>query len=394
MNRPAPPLTPAQTRGLWLDHLLRMAEPVLQNLADGRLRAVMPVEACQDQQAERACFTHLEALGRTLAGLAPWLELAGLGGEEARRQARWRDLALRALIRAVDPASPDAVNFSRGRQPVVDAAFLCLGLLRAPRIWHELPAPARENLVAGLRSTRSHLPAYNNWLLFSAAMEAFFSQAGRDWDPMRVDFALRKHEEWFLGDGIYGDGPRYHADYYNSFVIQPFLHEILRVLPLDRPEWSHWKSLAEKQARRGVRQAALLERLISPEGTLPPLGRSLTYRTGILQQLALAAWRGFLPPDLRPGQVRAAITAVIRRLLEAPGTYDAGGWLRIGYCGHQPSQAEHYISTGSLYLATAGFLPLGLPPEDPFWSEPDLPWTSQRLYAGEDLPADHAVDTF
>ena len=78
-------------------------------------------------------------------------------------------------------------------------------------------------------------------------------------------------------------------------------------------------------------------------------------------------------------------------MVEAPGTFDDQGWLQIGFCGHQPALGESYISTGSLYLCSAGLLPLGLPPTDEFWSASAERWTSQKLWAGEDLPADHAM---
>ena len=83
--------------------------------------------------------------------------------------------------------------------------------------------------------------------------------------------------------------------------------------------------------------------------------------------------------------------AVIRRMIEAPGTFDDQGWLRIGFYRHQPSLGEGYISTGSLYLCTAALLPLGLPPDDAFWSAPPAPWTSQQIWSGQPLPADHAL---
>jgi len=98
-----------------------------------------------------------------------------------------------------------------------------------------------------------------------------------------------------------------------------------------------------------------------------------------------------LPARVTPAQVRCALTAVIRRTLDAPGTFDADGWLRIGFCGHQPSLGENYISTGSLYLCAAGLLPLGLPASDAFWCAPAAKWTSQKIWGGEDLPLDHAI---
>ena len=74
-----------------------------------------------------------------------------------------------------------------------------------------------------------------------------------------------------------------------------------------------------------------------------------------------------------------------------PGTFDASGWLQIGLCGHQPALGERYISTGSLYLATTAFLPLGLPADDPFWVGPGLPWTARRAWSGETIAIDSAL---
>jgi hypothetical protein len=78
-------------------------------------------------------------------------------------------------------------------------------------------------------------------------------------------------------------------------------------------------------------------------------------------------------------------------MVEAPGTFDANGWLRVGFCGHQPAVAEGYISTGSLYLCSAALLPLGLRSTDPFWANPVKPWTAQKMWGGQDVPPDHAL---
>ncbi len=134
-----------------------------------------------------------------------------------------------------------------------------------------------------------------------------------------------------------------------------------------------------------------MERLIAPDGTFPVIGRSIAYRFGAFQLLAQAALMQQLPEELPPSQVRSALTAVIQRVMSAPDTYDANGWLRLGLYGSQPAIAETYISTGSLYLASTVFLPLGLPRSAPFWVNPAMPWTSQRAWGGENLPADHAL---
>ncbi len=376
-------------RAYWVSVMTRLADPVLENLAAGTLKARMPVE--QAAGSDRRAVSHLEALGRLVAGMAPWIELAADDTSEGRLRGQYADLARRAIARAVDPASPDFLNFTRERQPLVDAAFLAQGILRAPRALREsLGATTTRQLVAALESTRAITPVFSNWLLFSATVEAALARLGATWDRMRVDYALRQHDQWYKGDGVYGDGPAFHWDYYNSFVIQPMLLDVLDVC---RDEMPAWKELAVRVEPRARRYAAILERLIAPDGTFPAVGRSIAYRFGAFQLLAQMALRKALPEEVSPAQVRGALTAIIRRSIEAPGTFDANGWLRIGFCGHQPGAGETYISTGSLYLCAVGLLPLGLPPADPFWSAPAEPWTAVRAWSGQPFPIDHALAT-
>ncbi len=374
-------------RSRWTGLASKLATPVLSNLARGTLRQAMPVEEAAG--ANRAPVTHLEAVGRLLAGLAPWLALPAEGSEEGRERARLIGLTREGLARGLDPASPDALNFTEMRQPLVDAAFLAQAVLRAPGVLADgLDARLKAALVAALESSRVILPVFNNWLLFSATVEAGLRRLGARWDRMRVDYALRQHEQWYKGDGAYGDGPAFHWDYYNSFVIHPMLVDLVETLADEQREWA---AMRETILRRAVRHAAVLERLISPEGTFPPIGRSLAYRCGAFQGLAQMALRRSLPAGVPPGQARAALSAVIRRSMEAPGTFDAAGWLRIGFAGHQPGIGERYISTGSLYLCATALLPLGLPADDPFWTAPAEPWTARRAWSGQPFPIDAAL---
>src|SRR5918994_2872318 len=152
----AQPASPGD-RAIWVGVMQRLADPVLNNLANETLKQRMPVE--QAAGAKRDGVTHLEALGRLIAGIAPWLELAADESAEGRLRARYADLARRAIDRAVDPKSKDFLNFTRERQPLVDAAFLAQGILRAPRALREALEPAtRRNLIAALESSRVTLP--------------------------------------------------------------------------------------------------------------------------------------------------------------------------------------------------------------------------------------------
>lgn len=387
--------TPEKTdRDYWISVLGRLADPLLAALSTGTLKATMPVEAPHNNANERSQYTHLEALGRLLSGIAPWLELedptgTNAGGLEADLQRRYRSLARRSLSWAVDPASPDFMNFNKGQQPVVDAAFLALAILRAPNeLWNKLDSSAKNNLIKALRSSRVIQPAFSNWLLFSATIEGFFCFAGEEWDRMRVDYAIRQHDEWYKGDGVYADGPQLHWDYYNSFVIHPMLLQLLTTVSKESKAWDSFKPAIYSRAQR---YAAIQERLIGPDGSYPAVGRSITYRFGAFHLLAAMALRRQLPDSIKPEQVRAAMTTVIRRMIEAPGTFDTHGWLTVGLCGHQPSMGEDYISTGSLYLCSTALLPLGLPRTDPFWSGPSQSWSSRKIWNGEDIAADHAL---
>jgi hypothetical protein len=376
-------------RDYWVKSMLKIADPVLRSLSEGKLKERMPVEAPSGNLEDRKQFTYLEAIGRLLTGMAPWLESSPRNSHEENLRAEYAELSRSAIRSATAPGSPDFMNFNKGDQPVVDAAFLSLAIVRAPNeLWHKLDRKTQQNVIAALQSSRVIRPGYTNWLLFAAMNEAALSLMEAWWDPMRIDYALRTMDTWYKGDGMYGDGPQFHFDYYNSFVIHPLLLNVLDVIGKRSDTWNSFKERMESRARR---YAAIQERLINPDASFPPTGRSLAYRFGAFHLLAEVALRRALPEPIAPSQVRSALTAVMRRMLDAPGVFDPNGWLRIGFYGHQPSIAEPYISTGSSYLCSAVFLPLGLPSADPFWSDPPRSWTSKKIWSGEQVGLDHAL---
>jgi len=391
--RAADTLSNKQDRPYWLQQLELVSEPVLKALKERNLRQKMPVEAAPGQAQARAVGTHLEALGRLLSGLAPWLELEPSTGETAKETAlrnRYRDCALAGITSALDPSSPDSMHFGESSQTLVDSSFLALALLRAPKqLLQKLDLKTQQRLAAALVTQRQIQPPFNNWLLFAAMNEALLMTLHQPWDRMRVDYALRELQSWYLGDSAYGDGPHFHFDFYNSFVIQPYLLQLMDTIGNESPAWSAMRQPIRERAQR---YAAIQERLIAPDGSYPAIGRSITYRCGAFHLLADAARRNILPEGLTLPQVRCALSAVIERTLSPAGTFSPDGWLQIGLAGHQPGLGETYISTGSLYLCSAAFLPLGLPPAAPFWSLPAQPWTSQIIWSGKNSQADHAHD--
>ena len=377
--------TPEQDRELWVEYLLKVSDPVIRNTAAGTLKVNMPYEAHKDRDTR--AFSYLEAFGRTLCGLAPWLES---DEDDKGLKEEYRNLTRVALANAVDPESPDYMEFKEGRQPLVDAAYLAQGMLRAPRqLWEMSSDKVKADLIAALKATRAIQPHHNNWLLFASMVEAAILEFTGECDVERMTFGVNKFKEWYKGDALYGDGPVFHMDYYNSYVIHPMLMDVLAAM---QRHGVPGYEFIETERVRHRRYAEILERMVAPDGTYPVLGRSISAcRCGTFQVLSQAALLGNLPETVTPGQARSVLTAVIGRQLENPQNFDEAGWLRVGFAGHQPEMAETYVNTGSLYHCTTAFLALGLPSDDPFWTEPYTPWTGIRAWSGEKIVGDHAI---
>lgn len=382
----------AQTdRQIWLEHMDQLARPVLTNLAKDSLKINMPVllSVRSDNPSARKAAAYLEAFARLLSGIAPWLNSEGGSAKEKALRDEYRGLVLRCVANAVNPAAKDYMEWHRGGQPLVDASFMALGFLRCPWLWENLNEATRKQVADAFLLTRKVRPAYNNWLLFSAMMEAFFLEYNYPWDEMRVDLALRQIDKWYVGDGHYSDGENFHFDYYNSYVIHPYLNQTLETVG---KKSASYKELHAKSVKRSERYALIQERLVNADGSFPVTGRSLVYRGAAFHHLADVAWRKKLPPSLSPGQVRSALTAVIKKTTESPSTFTKDGWLNIGLYGLQNEIADVYNTTGSLYLNAVILLPLGLPETDPFWSSPARPWTAKKAWSGSEIANDRALE--
>ncbi len=377
-------------RQFWLQQMDKMVRPVMYNLAKDSLRIVMPkvTSIHVDNKDHRIKVQYVEVLGRVLSGIAPWLQLEGGAPEEVALRKQYREWALSGLKNALDSNAKDFMTFDIGGQQLVDASYVALAVIRAPWLWENLDKKNQTLLMKSIITTRRFKPVFSNWLLFSAVNEAFLAKFGYDWDPMRVDYALQQMEQWYVGDGMYADGTSFAYDYYNSYVIHPYLATLSEIIG---KKTNAYKDMFEKIKKRNERYAIIQERLINTDGTYPATGRSIVYRGAAFHHLADMALRNALPKQLSPEQVRGALTAVIRKTLESPGTYK-NGWLTIGLYGDQPELGDFYNNQGSPYIASNIFLPLGLPATNPFWANPPAKWSAQKIWSGENFQNDHSVN--
>ncbi len=393
----APDSQPGADRAYWQNLLVQIATPVLANMSKAQLQKNMTVELSPTWDGRDRRVTYMECFARLMSGLSPWLTVPDDGTPEAVQRKKLTNWALESYAHSVDPRSPDYLLWRKEAQPLVDSAYFSEALLRAPKqLWEPLDKTTKARIVTELKQLRRVAPPYQNWLLFAAMNEAFLLSIGEEWDPIRINLALRKMTEWYVGDGWYGDGPRFHLDYYNSYVIHTMMVEILEVLVKTNTNFN-WpggssKFLLDQAMKRMQRYGEHLERLISPEGSYPPVGRSATYRTAVFQPLAWLAWRKKLPQSLSEGRVRAALTAVHRRIFSNPTNFTSDGYLTLGFCGHQPDIADIYSNNGSMYITTESLLALGLPASDSFWTAPSEEWTAKRAFGGKEFARDHALE--
>lgn len=379
-------------RDFWVETAVKMASPVLDAMSKGELQKTMEVEFSPTWDGRNSKVTYMECFGRLMAGIAPWLSLPDDDTPEGKIRKDLKEKALASYKNAVDPESPDYLLWRQEGQTLVDAAYIAESFLRGyDSLWEPLDSITKARYIDEFTRLRRVDPPYTNWLLFSATVEAFLKKANNSADDYRINSALRKVEEWYVGDGFYSDGPDFAFDYYNSYVLHPMYVEALEVVT-DKGKKSIWNSPKcnyQTAVKRQQRYASILERLISPEGTFPVYGRSIPYRSGVLQPLALVALREELPENLDEGQVRAAMTAVLKNLFADNRNFNKGGYLTIGFNGSQPDVADWYTNNGSLYMASLALLPLGLPADHTFWTSESKPWTSKKAWGGQPFPKDH-----
>ena len=379
-------------RDYWVKLLEKIAAPVLDNMSKGELKKNMPIRFSPTWDKRDNNVAYMEAFGRLIAGIAPFVALPEEDSSEGKIRKKLATQIRESLAHAVNPGSPDYLNWGTPqlRQPLVDAAYIAQALITAPQVlWEPLDAETKKRVIYEFKKIRQITPFNNNWLLFAAMIETFLLNIDEQIDAPRIDKAIDTINKWYVGDGWYKDGDIFHFDHYNGYVIHPMLTEILRVnVAKGRKE----KALYDAAYKRMQRYGHFQERYISPDGYYPVFGRSSTYRAGAFWPLTKLALDGQLPKEIAPAQVRCALTAVLKHLF-VPSTFTKEGCLTLGLVGDQQAElSDYYSNTGSMYITSLVFLPLGLPATHEFWSAPFTEWTQRKAWSGKPFAKDYAVD--
>ena len=375
-------------RVIWVSTLQKIAFPVLNNLARGSLRKSMPYES---NNADGRKFAYLEAFARVFNGIAPWLELGVDASEEGKVREKYLRLTLKSIKNAVSTNSNDYIFVVEPKQSLVDVALFAQGLLRAKKqIWLNLPMDIQARIIRELKNTRIIAPYENHWLLYTSMVEAALLEFTGECDKERLTYAISKfRDEFYVGDAIYSNGDEFDVGYYNSLIIHPMLNDILAVM---RKYGLQEGEFLDVQLMRSSRLSSQLERMISPDGTYPLLGKSLAYRCGVFHLLSQAALLKILPRNIAPAQVRSALTKIIQRLFTGSQNFNSEGWLICGLNASQIDICDDETNTGSVYACCAVFLAIGLKANDMFWEAPSEEWSSLKAWNGHQIQPDQSIN--
>ena len=205
-------------REYWASQAYRIAAPVLEPMSRGMLSTEMQIEVSPSFDSRDKRVTYMECFGRLMAGIAPWLSLPDDDTPEGKERRKLKEWALKAYAEAVNPDSKDYLLWRKEGQPLVDAAYIAESLIRGfDALWKPLDETTKARYIDEFTRLRRVEPPYTNWLLFAAEIESFLAKAGAPYDSYRVNGAVRKCEEWYVGDGWYSDGQGTFAfDYYST----------------------------------------------------------------------------------------------------------------------------------------------------------------------------------
>lgn len=358
---------------IWNDILMKLVEPVLLGFANQNIKELFKSEFSPflDLYYPKVHenIVYIELFCRTVLGVSPILE----------KNEYLFDLTLKSF----DNCFSGYINWYCGDQLLVEVANLSLAFLRCPVLWSRLKN--KKSILSVIKNTSTQFkPHPNNWILFKCITDLFLYKNNEIKDIKHVkQYLINFEKDFYIGDGWYKDGSVFHMDYYNSYVIHPFLAEIYK-------ELSDHKML-ETINTRLRRQSEFLERLISPDGTFPLFGRSMVYRTAVFHALVYSCCNNILPDSLTYSQVRCSLTEVIKKMFMNENNFDEAGFLQIGFMSHQKELADSYSNKGSLYFALLVFMPLGLSDEHKFWSGEDKEWTQVKAWSGSKIIKDNSI---
>lgn len=206
-----------------------------------------------------------------------------------------------------------------------------------------------------------------NWYFFIVLLNAALRKQGYAYDQHVLANALAQLDTFYLGDGVYSDGPTQQMDYYLAFAFH--FYGLLYAQLTDDDHARVFRKRSQDFADRFIYW-------FDESGRSIPFGRSLTYRfapIGFWCQFYLSgAYRG---TSFTPAVIKGLIDRAAHYWQQQPITSLTGqGPLTVGYGYNNYLLSEDYNAPGSPMWAFKLFGILQLPATDPYWQLPTAPY--------------------
>jgi len=344
--------------------LLRLLEPLKPFYSAGGARVDLGVTSTHYENDS----IPMEAFARPLWGLTPFW--AG-GGVEPD----FEDLYRRGFEHGPDPDHPEYWHTGRDYdQKFCEMAAVSYAILLCPdKVWEPLTQRGKDNLVEWLWEINRYECVASNWQWFCIITNLALKSVGRPYSQERLDFGLRRLEDYYDDGGWYRDGAGGEKDYYNPFVMVSY--GLLYAMFMEREEPDRCARFRER-ARSFAKDYVYW---FAGDGASIAYGRSLTYRfaQGAFFAVALLAGEEVLPLPVMKGVLARHLAWWLNQPI-----YDNAGVLSIGYAYPNLQMSETYNAPGSPYWALKTFAFLALPDDHPFWAAEcaPLPELERRKY--------------
>jgi hypothetical protein len=344
------------TKDIWIKYFNKIINPIFNNFNKNNFQEEFIKNAeygnYWDKRPKEWSF--MELICRILVGLSFHLEK----NKELFNQ------SIKIIYRIFDEQDKLFINWihnKENRQPMVEIAYLCQTFLNCPKLWQEIKI--KNKILKTMEMISLIEPYQNNWILFETLILIFLQKNNIITDKIKnnkIYQNLEQFDKLYIGDGWYSDGKSFMFNYYNSFVIYPFLLQIH--LELKHPKL---KIIIERMQL----QTIFLEKFIHPDGTFPIFGRSPVYRLACFNCLTYLIYYNLLPKELNYGNIRELLTKIIINFFEGNQNFTKENYLTLGFNGNQKEIANNYSNTGSCYLTLIPFMVLNLEDNHPFWKE-------------------------
>jgi hypothetical protein len=361
-----------EDRKLWLDNMLDIVELPLSCMSKLEFNKFILQKSPIESADRDPNMGYLECFARTFAGISPWIALEKINDESEFKKQQMILEYVKQCFENTIPYFDETFNLFSVEQSIVECSYICYGfIISKNKIWDMLNEKIQNNLICLFRKVRLNIKEYHigcNWYLFHGIIEAFFKLIHNDYNLEFLEEMISTVNNWYCGDGFYFDGDRkFKIDYYNSYVIQPFFIEILKIFYSNTKNDIVNDSINDAISRC-TKHSEFLERIIGHDGSYPPLGRSVIYRFASFHLVSYCIYNETISERHSYGQLRNALTKVLTKI-SSKDIFNKDGFLALGFNAQQESISDYYSNSGSCYLTVLGFLPLGLNEDHIFWTD-------------------------